>query len=91
MFYNTNSGRRPLGKPKRRWIAEAEENSRKVLSVRHWKEKLSVNKVWRSYKQESRAKYLLRHSTGKQEGDTLFTLTLPANNVYVYVELCVSV
>lgn len=46
MFYNTIGGRRPLGKPKRRWIAEAEENSRKLLGVRHWNEKLSVYKVW---------------------------------------------
>lgn len=37
MFYSTIGGRRLLGKPKRRWIAEAEENARKVLSVRHWK------------------------------------------------------
>jgi hypothetical protein len=58
MFYNTIGGRRPLVKPKRRWIAEAEENSRKVLSARHWKEKLSVYKVWRGYIQGAKAKYL---------------------------------
>jgi hypothetical protein len=45
MFYNTIGGRRPPGKPKRRWTAEAEENSRKVLSVRHWKEKLLAYEV----------------------------------------------
>ena len=33
MFYNTIGGRRPLGKPKRRWIAEAEEISGKVMNV----------------------------------------------------------
>ena len=67
MFYNTIGGRRPLGKPKRRWIAEVEDNSRKVLSARHWKEKLSVYKVWRGYIQEAKEKYLSRHSTRKQK------------------------
>lgn len=67
MFYNAIGGRRPLGKPKRRWIAETEENSRKVLSFRYWKEKLSVYTVWRGYVQEAKTKRVLRHSEGKQK------------------------
>lgn len=42
MLFNTVGGRRPLVKPKRRWIGESEENSRKVLSVRHCRKKQSV-------------------------------------------------
>jgi hypothetical protein len=82
MFYNTIGGRRPLGKPKRRWIAQAEENSRKVLSVRYWKGKLSVYKVWSGNIEKGQAKYLcVAPQHRKAEDDALFTLTTPANNV----------
>jgi hypothetical protein len=57
VFYNTIGDRKPLGKTKRTWIAETKENFRKVLSARHWKEKLSVYEVWMGYVHEAKAKY----------------------------------
>jgi len=67
MFYNTIGGRIPLGKPKRRWIAEAEENSRKVLSPDIGKRSYQYTKCGgATYRRSRRSTCLLRHSTRKQ-------------------------
>jgi hypothetical protein len=39
LLYNTNGGKRPVSKPKRRWNEAVEENSRKILGIRNWKKR----------------------------------------------------
>jgi hypothetical protein len=35
MLYDKIGGKRPVGKPKRRWIEAVEENAKKMLSIRN--------------------------------------------------------
>jgi len=43
----TIGGRRPVGKPKRRWIYAVEEESKKILSIRKWKRETVARQEWR--------------------------------------------
>jgi hypothetical protein len=40
-------GKRPVGKPRKRWVNAAEINSREILKVRNWKRESIDRQVWR--------------------------------------------
>jgi hypothetical protein len=52
---NTIGSRRPVGKPKRRWIKAVEEDSKKILGIRHLKREETDRRRWRNYTQEAKA------------------------------------
>ena len=37
--YATTGGKRPVGRPRNRWIDAVEEDVKKILGVRNWKRK----------------------------------------------------
>jgi len=43
----TISGRRPVGKPKRRWLCAVEEESKKILGIRNWEREAVARQEWR--------------------------------------------
>jgi hypothetical protein len=49
-------GKRPVGKPRKRWINEVEIDSREILKVRNWKRESLDRQVWRRYLKEAKAR-----------------------------------
>jgi hypothetical protein len=49
-------GKRPVGKPRKRWINAVEIDSREILKVRNWKRESLNRQVWRRYLKEAKAR-----------------------------------
>jgi hypothetical protein len=49
-------GKRPVGKPRERWINAVEIDSREILIVRNWKREALNRQVWRHYLKEAKAR-----------------------------------
>jgi hypothetical protein len=49
-------GKRPVGKPRKRWINAVEIDRREILKVRNWKRESQDRQVWRSYLKEAMAR-----------------------------------
>jgi hypothetical protein len=49
-------GKRPVGKPRNRWINAVEIDSREILKVRNWKRESLDRQVWRRYLKEAKAR-----------------------------------
>jgi hypothetical protein len=49
-------GKRPVGKPRQRWINAVEIDSREILKVRNWKRESLYWQVWRRYLKEAKAR-----------------------------------
>jgi hypothetical protein len=49
-------GKRPVGKPRKRWINAVEIDSREILKVRNWKRESLDRQVWRRYLKEAKAR-----------------------------------
>jgi hypothetical protein len=49
-------GKRPAGKPRKRWINAVEIGSREILKVRNWKRESLDRQIWRRYLKEAKAR-----------------------------------
>jgi hypothetical protein len=49
-------GKRPVGKPRKRWINAVEIDSREILKVRNGKREYLDRQVWRRYLKEAKAR-----------------------------------
>ena len=56
ILYNTFGGERPVGKSKRIWNDDVEEDP-KILGIRNWKRYAIDRQAWRSCVQEAKARY----------------------------------
>jgi hypothetical protein len=66
-IYNTIVGKRPVGKPRRRWMKAVQEDSKKILSVRNWKRQAMNRQMRRVYIQKGNVDIgLLRHKEEKE-------------------------
>jgi hypothetical protein len=54
MLYNTPGGKRPVDKPKRRWIEAVEQDCKKTLGTCNWKTEAMNRQVWQGYLQEAK-------------------------------------
>jgi hypothetical protein len=60
-------GKRPVGKPRKRWVNAVEIDSREILKVRNWKRESLDKRVWRRYLKRPRLDFgLLRHRRRKK-------------------------
>jgi hypothetical protein len=48
--------KRPVGKPRKRWINAVEIDSREILKVRNWKREAINRQVWRRHLKEAKAR-----------------------------------
>jgi hypothetical protein len=48
--------KRPVGKPRKRWINAVEIDSREILKVRNWKRESLDRQVWRRYLKEAKTR-----------------------------------
>jgi hypothetical protein len=55
MLYDTIGGKRPISKPKRRWIEAVKEDSRKILGIGNWKREALDRQVWKGYLHKAKA------------------------------------
>jgi hypothetical protein len=49
-------GKRPVGKPRKRWINAVEIDSKEIFKVRNWKRESLDRQVWRRYLKEAKAR-----------------------------------
>jgi hypothetical protein len=56
ILYNTIGGKRPVGKPKRRWTEAVEDDSKKILGTRNWKREAMDRVGRRVYIHEAKAR-----------------------------------
>jgi hypothetical protein len=49
-------GKRPVGKPRKRWINAVEMDSKETLKVRNWKRESQDRQVWRRHLKEVKAR-----------------------------------
>jgi hypothetical protein len=49
-------GKRPVDKPRKRWINAVEIDSKEILKVRNWKRESQVRQVWRRHLKEAKAR-----------------------------------
>jgi hypothetical protein len=49
-------GKRPVAKPRKRWINEVEVDSKEILKVRNWKRESQDRQVWRHHLKEAKAR-----------------------------------
>jgi hypothetical protein len=49
-------GKRPVDKPRKRWIKAVEIDSKEILKVRIWKRESQDRQVWRRYLKEAKAR-----------------------------------
>jgi hypothetical protein len=51
-------GKRPIDKPRKRWINAVEIDSKEILKVRNWKRESQDRQVWRCHLKEATMKPL---------------------------------
>jgi hypothetical protein len=49
-------GKRPVDKPRKRWINAVEIDSREILKVRNWEREYPERQVWRRYLKEAKVR-----------------------------------
>jgi hypothetical protein len=49
-------GKRPVGKPRKRWINAVEIDSKEILKVKNWIREALDRQVWRRYLKEAKAR-----------------------------------
>jgi hypothetical protein len=48
-------GKRPVGKPRKRWVNAMETDSREILNARNWKREYLGRQVWRRHLKKVKA------------------------------------
>jgi hypothetical protein len=49
-------GKRPVGKPRKRWINAVEIDSKEILKLRNWKRESEDRQVWRRHLKKAKAR-----------------------------------
>jgi hypothetical protein len=50
-------GKRPVGKPKKRWVGAVKEDSYQILKLRNWEVKAQDRDEWRSRIKKAKARF----------------------------------
>jgi hypothetical protein len=50
-------GKRPVGKPKKRWMGAVKEDSYQILNWRNWEMKARDREAWRSRIKKAKARF----------------------------------